>query len=110
MVLHSRDPALAISAEKSNPCARLIPGNQDCINQIQKNNCCHGKGDKQCSGKTSGIGADLKKAEKHISDRNQMLVNLAKVEQARSTGRGGGHLDNARVFQTVPFSLRDIRE
>ncbi|MBP6948912.1 MAG: hypothetical protein KBC41_01910 [Candidatus Pacebacteria bacterium] len=46
-----------------NHCERLVPGGEDCINQIKKGYCSFSDSKNTCLGRTGAIGSNIEKGK-----------------------------------------------
>ena len=46
-----------------NYCERLVPGGEDCLNQIGKGYCSFTQGEDICAGRVGAIGANVEKGK-----------------------------------------------
>ena len=59
-----------------NHCDRLIPGGNDCANQINKGKCAFVNSEGECTGRTGAIGADLEKGKTLFLQRQGQMPTI----------------------------------
>jgi hypothetical protein len=102
------DPVLTIDEKTYNPCARHLPGGDNCAHEIQKGRCeCikNNNDTKTCTGNTRSIGVDMVKVKKLLLERSNNLKALEQWERYRSTGQGMGHLSDKHLIGGSPSEI-----
>ncbi|MEN9552401.1 MAG: hypothetical protein RI935_778 [Candidatus Parcubacteria bacterium] len=87
--------------QMKNPCARHVPGGDNCRDEIFKKGRCPLIKDPcaKCTGRVGAAGSDLVMAKS--------LAALARNETAQSTGTGQGHLSNIHAKRGDVVSPKD---